>query len=51
MVNARDLVVRGEDWYARELGPGTTYTGCTFYDTDWTEVVNASSSRRSGSWR
>ncbi|MFF8290979.1 pentapeptide repeat-containing protein [Streptomyces sp. NPDC016309] len=38
--DVRDLVVRGEDWYARELGPGTTYTGCTFYDTDFTEVVN-----------
>ncbi|WP_254711795.1 pentapeptide repeat-containing protein, partial [Streptomyces sp. TRM64462] len=33
----RDLVVRGEDWYGRELGAGDAYAGCTFYDLDWTE--------------
>ncbi|MQS38808.1 pentapeptide repeat-containing protein [Streptomyces katsurahamanus] len=33
------LVVRGEDWYGRDLS-GRRFTRYTFYDSDWTEVVN-----------
>lgn len=33
------LVIRGEDWYGRDLS-GQRFTRHTFYDTDWTEVVD-----------
>jgi fluoroquinolone resistance protein len=33
------LVVRGEDWYGRELSDDR-FTRYSFLDTDWTEVVN-----------
>lgn len=35
----QDLVIRDEDWYGRDLS-GQRLTRHTFYDTDWTEVVN-----------
>ncbi|MFF8958808.1 pentapeptide repeat-containing protein [Streptomyces sp. NPDC014894] len=34
-----ELIVRGEDWYGRDLS-GLRFARHTFYDTDWTEVVN-----------
>lgn len=34
-----ELVIRGEDWYGRDLS-GQRFARHTFYDTDWTEVVN-----------
>lgn len=33
------LIVRGGDWYGRDLS-GQKFARHTFYDTDWTEVVN-----------
>ena len=35
----KELVVRGEDWYGRDLS-GQRFARHTFYDSDWTEVVN-----------
>lgn len=35
----QDLVIRDEDWYGRDLS-GQRFTRHTFYDTDWTEVVD-----------
>ncbi|MFC1403924.1 MULTISPECIES: pentapeptide repeat-containing protein [Streptacidiphilus] len=35
------LVVRDEDWYARELTAADRFTGYSFLDTDWTEVVSS----------
>ncbi|MCM2393354.1 pentapeptide repeat-containing protein [Streptomyces albipurpureus] len=32
-------IIRGEDWYGRDLS-GQRFSRHTFYDTDWTEVVN-----------
>lgn len=32
-------IVRGEDWYGRDLSD-QRFSRHTFYDTDWTEVVN-----------
>ncbi|WP_406000176.1 pentapeptide repeat-containing protein [Streptomyces sp. NBC_00829] len=34
-----ERVVRGEDWYGRDLS-GQRFARHTFYDTDWTEVVD-----------
>lgn len=34
-----DLVVSGADWYGEDLS-GRSYLRCSFFDTDWTEVVN-----------
>ncbi|WP_229868915.1 pentapeptide repeat-containing protein [Streptomyces inusitatus] len=34
-----ERIVRGEDWYGRELS-GERFVRYTFYDMDWTEVVN-----------
>ncbi|WP_329020388.1 pentapeptide repeat-containing protein [Streptomyces sp. NBC_00690] len=36
---AESVVVGDEDWYGRDLSD-QRYTRHTFYDTDWTEVVN-----------
>ncbi|WP_406304422.1 pentapeptide repeat-containing protein [Streptomyces sp. NBC_00885] len=35
----QDVVIRDEDWYGRDLS-GQRFTRHTFYDTDWTEVVD-----------
>ena len=36
-----ELVVRDEDWYARELTAADRFTRYSFLDTDWTEVVSS----------
>lgn len=35
------LVVRDEDWYARELTAADRFSGHSFLDTDWTELTTA----------
>jgi fluoroquinolone resistance protein len=36
-----ELVVRDEDWYARELTADDRFTRYSFLDTDWTEVATS----------